>query len=192
MQQHDFNNADPQRDFDIIPEGTIALMQIKVKPGNVGDDGWLTPSKDGNSEGLDLELTIVEGNFAKRKLFTRFTLDGKTDGHAEARRISLSIIRAILESARGVMPDDKSEAAKAARRLSHYGELNGLRFIGRISVEPAKNGYKAKNTLDLVLTPDREGWRHVEQVPIEQSAAPAPSATQPTTAEIVKPSWAKS
>ena len=157
MQQHDLNDADVQRDFDIIPDGTIAELQIKVRPGNSSDDGYLRTSNDGNSQGLDLELTVVAGEYAKRKLWTLLTLDGKTDGHAEAARISRSKIRAILESARGIMPDDQSDTAKAARRMNHYGELNGLRFIGRIGVQPAQNGFKAKNTLDLVITPDRTG-----------------------------------
>jgi hypothetical protein len=84
MQQHDLNDADLQRDFDIIPGGTIAVLQIKVRPGNSGDHGWLRTSNDGKSQGLDLELTVVAGEYAKRKLWTLLTVDGKTDGHAEA------------------------------------------------------------------------------------------------------------
>jgi hypothetical protein len=191
--KRDLNDADAQREFDIIPDGTVAELQIGVRSGNAGDDGWLRTSKDGNSEGLDLELTVVHGEYAKRKLWSLFTLDGKKEGHQEAARISRSKIRAILESARGIMPDDQSETAKAARRLDHYGELNGLRFIGRIGVQPATSGYKAKNTLDLVITPNMIGWQPVEQLALKQAAkesAAAPSAAKPAPVKIEKPTWA--
>jgi len=95
-----------------------------------------------------------------------------------------------LESARGIMPNDQSDTAKATRRIDHYGELNGLRFIGRIGVQPAQNGFKAKNTLDLVVTPDRQGWQPVEQVAVKQNAqeSAAPNAAEP--ASVKRPAWA--
>jgi len=87
-----------------------------------------------------------------------------------------------------------SDAAKAARRLNHYGELNGLRFLGRIGVQPAQNGFKAKNVLELVITPDRTDWHAIEQVAVaKESAAPTATATPATPAtNIARPSWAKS
>src|SRR5262249_62262211 len=97
----DFNNADPQRPFDLIPADTIVSLHIKVRPGNAGEGGWLTRSQNGASEGLDLEYTVVDGTYAKRKVFERLTLHGTTEGHDEAARISQSKIRAMLESARG-------------------------------------------------------------------------------------------
>jgi hypothetical protein len=192
----DFNTASPQRSFDVIPPNTIATLQIRVRPGNVGNAGWLRRSKDGLSEALDLELTVVQGEFAKRKVWTLLTLQGTTDGHAEAARISQSKIRAILESARGVRPDDTSEAAVQARRIADYGELNNLRFIARIGVEPARSGFKAKNTVEEVITPDRTDWHHVEQVVAHQAAkdsdTPASEAAKPasTPAKIGRPRWA--
>ena len=167
-----------------------------MRPGNVGNGGWLRRSNDGLSEALDLELTVVHGEFAKRKVWTLLTLRGTTDGHAEAARISQSKIRAILESARGVRPDDTSEAAVQARRIADYGELNNLRFIARIGVEPATSRFKAKNTLEEVITPDRTDWHYVEQVAAHQAAkdsvAPLSEAAKPasTPAKIERPRWA--
>jgi hypothetical protein len=192
----DFNDAGPQRLFDVIPANTVATLQITVRAGSAGDGGWLRRSKDGGSEGLDLEFAVVHGEYAKRKLWTLLTLGGTTNGHAEAARISREKIRAILESARGIRPDDKSEAAAEGRRIANYGELNNMRFIGRIGVEPARNSFKAKNTLDEVITPDRTDWHHVEQVAVEQavkeSTAPSTAAAKPasTPAKIERPRWA--
>jgi hypothetical protein len=65
----DFNTAGPQRSFEVIPANTIATLQITVRPGHAGDDGNLRRSKDGSSEGLDLEFTVVGGPYAMRKFW---------------------------------------------------------------------------------------------------------------------------
>src|SRR5215469_4512330 len=171
MNSYDFNDADTQRNFDVIPDGTIATVRMTVRPGSAGEDGWLRRSKDGNSEMLDCEFVVLDGPFAKRKFWSLLTVAGSTPGHAEAAKISASKLRAILESARGIKPDDNSEAANQARRIQSYGDFNGLNFIARIGVEPPQNGYKAKNRLDHVVTPDEKAWR-----PVTQEPAAAPSA----------------
>jgi hypothetical protein len=186
----DFNEAQPQRSFDLIPAGTIATLQLKIRSGQAGEDGWLRRSKDGASEGLDCEFTVVDGRFAKRKLWMLFTLAGTTEGHAQAAEISRAALRAILESARGIRPDDDSDAAKQARRLSSYGDLDGLRFVARIGVVPAQNGYKAKNSLDEVITPDRADWQRVEQAAAKSASAAKPAAPATTPAKVARPQWA--
>ena len=74
----DFNDVGPQKSFDVIPAGTICALQITVRPGNAGDGGWLTAANTtkGNSIGLDLELVVVDGEYAKRKVWIRLTLSG--------------------------------------------------------------------------------------------------------------------
>ena len=96
----------------------------------------------------------------------------------------------MLESARGIKPDDTSDAAKQARRIGSYGDLNGLSFIARVGVEPPQNGYKAKNRLDHVVTSDEKAWHPVTQEPVAApSAAPAKPASTP--AKINRPDWSK-
>jgi len=189
----DFNNAGPQRSQDVIPAGTIATLHLTVRPGNAGEGGWLRRSKDGNSEGLDCEFTVVDGPFAKRKCWTLFTLFGTAPNHATAGEISASRLRAILESARGIRPDDNSDAARKARQTASYGDFDGLRFIARIGVEAPQNGYKSKNKLDEVITPERKEWRAIEQVAKDATSAPAQPA-QPAIAnaptKIERPKWA--
>ena len=96
-----------------------------------------------------------------------------------------------MESARGIRPDDKSDTAQQARRVASYGDFDGIRFIARIGVEPPQNGYKAKNTLDQIITPDRTDWYAVEQIAKAGSTSTAPTAGKAEPAKIVKPSWAK-
>jgi hypothetical protein len=187
----DFNSAGGQRTTDVIPANTTLSLQLTIRSGGVGDGGWLARAADGASEGLDCEFTVVDGQYAKRKLWQRFTLHGTTPGHAEAGEISRNTLRAILESARGIKPDDKSEAAQAARKVSSWGDFNDLRFVARIGVRPPRDGYQAKNTILEVITPERQTWKKPEQVAVKLSSDSKPQApaTPPANA-IARPQWA--
>jgi hypothetical protein len=190
----DFNTVDEQRDFDVIPDETIAVVQLNIRPGDAGENGLLKRSKTGEAEGLDCAFTVVEGPYAKRKFFAFLVLSGTTDGHAEAARITHERLRGILESARGIKPLDISEAAQKARK-AEYQDFDGIRFIARIGVEPARDGYKAKNALARAITPDRKEWHPVEQIDqATRDAQRTPRAAAETpSADLVikKPEWAK-
>jgi hypothetical protein len=183
----DFNTAGEQRSFDVIPANTICTLQLTIHPGGAGDDHWLTRSADGASEGLDCEFTVVDGEFGKRKIWQRFTVNGTTPGHAEASEISRNTLRAILESARGIRPDDKSEAAQAQRKVSGWADFDGVRFVGRLGVRPPRDGYPAKNTILEVITPERQAWKQAEQ--IRTDASNTSTSTPPANA-IARPEWA--
>lgn len=187
----DFNGAEQQREGGVIPDGTIAVVHMTVRPGNTGEGGWLKRSKNGDSSALDCEFTVVEGQFAKRKFWSLFTVEGTTEGHAKAGEISASRLRGILESARGIRPDDESEAAKAGRRVTSWGDFDGVRFIAKIGVEKGKDGYKDKNTLDIAVTPDRKAWQKVEQVAKQPQQMAAPSIAAQQAAPAGKPAWAQ-
>jgi hypothetical protein len=188
MGAFDYNTADGQRDLDVIPNGTIAVVQLNIRKGDAGEDGLLKRSKSGESEGLDSEFIVVEGPHAKRKFFSFMVLSGTTDGHAQAADITRSRLRAILESARGIKPQNVSEAAKKSR-VAEYRDFDGIRFLAKIGIEPAKGEYKAKNILASVITPDLKEWRPIEQ--IEQPSRTTPAATTPAGKTIVKPPWAQ-
>ena len=185
----DFNTAKEQSDYDLIPAGTVAVVQMNIRAGECGEDDILSRSKSSEAEGLDSVFTVVEGKYAKRKFFAFQVVSGTTEGHATAGKITHSKLRAILESARGIKPTDVSEAAKKARDVN-YVDFDGIRFIAKIGVEKGTNGYKDKNVLDLVITPDLKGWHPVEQV--DRAATPsAPAAPEtPASNVIVKPAWA--
>jgi hypothetical protein len=185
----DFNTAETQRTREVIPADTIAVIHMSIRLGDAGPGKWLKTSKDSNSKGLDCEFTVADGEHAKRKFWSRFTLEGETEGHKDARDISLRTLRAILESARGIKPDDQTDSAKKAR-MAEYADFDGIRFIGRIGVEPAKNGYAAKNALLEVITPDRKDWHPIEQV--QRADRPGqPSVVSEPAPVITKPEWAK-
>lgn len=185
----DLNQAPKQTTSDLIPDGTIVPVNATLRPGGAGDGGWERRSKEGVSQGLDFEFTVIEGPFARRKFWTLFTVSGETAGHQTAAEISISRIRAMVESARGINPADESEAAMAARRITSWEELDGLRFWAKVGLERGKDGYKDKNQLKSVITPDSKDWTKLDQGdrPVAKPAA-APAAAKP--AATGRPSWA--
>lgn len=195
----DFNNASEQKEGGLIPTGTLAPVHMTIRPGASGEGGWLKRSRAGDSMMLDCEFTVTEGPFAKRKFWTLMTVEGVTEGQQKAADISASRIRGILESARGIRPDDESPAGKSARQISSWGDLNNIRFLAKIGVEIGKGEYKGKdkNTLDFAVTPDRQAWQKIEQVAQQSSFQPigvaASNVAQAAAAAPVagKPSWAQ-
>jgi hypothetical protein len=199
MSNLNFNDADEQRSLDVIPAQTVVTLQMKIKPGAAGDDGWLTRSKDGASEHLNCEFTVVdEGQYHKRKVFERYTLVGTKPSHEDSARIARGKLRAILESARGIRSDDSSDDAKKAREVASWDDFDGIRFMARLGIEAASNGYAARNTIQEVITPDKKAWSKVEQV--EKPKKTAAAAANPGTAmvrperpanAIARPKWSE-
>jgi hypothetical protein len=190
---YDFNSAGPQRSFEVIPDGTLVVVEMNIRTGGAGEGGLFKRSKNGEAEGIDAEFVVVDGEYTKRKLWSFMVVSGTTDGHAQAADITTRTLRAILESARGIKPTDASEAAKEMRKAA-YADFDGLRFMVKVGVEPAANGYKAKNILSDVITPDRKEWHPVEQEPKPSTpggGAEAPTSPSASATPITKPAWAQ-
>jgi hypothetical protein len=188
----DYTDAPEQRGDELIPANTVATVQMKIRPGNAGEGGLLTRSKDGGCEMLDCELIVVDGPHTKRKLWERYVLNGTTRGHEEAANISRGKLRAVLESARGVKPDDMSEEARKAR-TAELSDFDGLRFIARIGIEKGKprndgtgENYPDRNVITTIITPDKKNWRTVEQAPPSRSSDSGVAVPAP----ITRPTWA--
>lgn len=191
---YDLNSAEKQTVPEShIPHGTIVPVHATLRPGGSGQDGWLRRSKNGDSLAMDFEFTVIEGKYARRKFWTLFTVEGETEGQQKAADISRSRLRAMLESARGVDPSDESERAVAARRVASLGDFDGLRFWAVVGLEKAKpdSGYKDKNFLLAVVTPDRKEWSKIDQAGPATGPAPA-AAAQPAAVKASgsRPSWA--
>src|SRR5262249_19705855 len=146
-----------------------ATLRIKIRAGGVGEDGMLTRASTG-AEMLDVEFTVVDGEFKQRRFWMNLVLQGHTDGHAKAAEISRGVLRTIIESALGIKPDDMSPQAREDRILG-IKAFDGMTFIGKIGIEkggakPDGSGnYSDKNFLSTVITPDRKEWHAVVQPP---------------------------
>ena len=193
---YDYSDAPPPQ-FEVIPHGTTATLVLHIRAGDVGEDGLLTRSKDGGCEMLVSELTIVDGPYKGRKLFERWILAGTTDGHAKSADINRSTLKAILDSALGLKPDDLSPQARAARTVD-LKQFEGMSFIGRIGIEkgrPRNDGsgesWPDKNILAAVITPDKRDWHPVEQSPpFNGGGGGAQAAPAETASPIARPGWA--
>lgn len=147
----DFNNAEPQNRFDLIPANTIAKARLVLKAGNDSVDNFVTRSKNGDTAYLNCEFIILEGEHAKRKIFDKIGVEGpdKWVNMGKAR------IRAILESAKNIQQKDLSETATKARQIDSFEELNNLDVVIKIGIEHDKSGqYQDKNRILSIITPD--------------------------------------
>jgi hypothetical protein len=185
---YDYTEAPPQREIELIPHGTVATVALKIRAGGAGEGGLLKRSKNGDCEMLELEFTVVDGPYVGRKFWENLILAGTTDGHAKASEVSRGRIRAIIESAKGIKPQDLSPQARQERTVE-LKDIDGMNFVAKIGVEkgkPRNNGsgeyYADKNILAAVVTPDRQDWHSVEQRPRFDSGSGGPP--------IAKPAWA--
>jgi hypothetical protein len=191
----DYTDAPPPS-FDLIPQDAVATVSIHIRAGGVGEDGMLKRSANGDCEMLDFEFTVLDGTYKGRKFWHNLLLVGTTDGQKKMAAGNLGVLKAILDSALGLMPNDVSAEARAARTVS-VKWFDGKSFIAKIGIEgggPKKDGsgnYPDKNVLAAAITKDKSGWHAVEQPPLINSggdAAPTPSAP---AASVARPNWAQ-
>ena len=77
----DFNGADTQdAAFNLIPANTLVKVCLTVRPGGAGPEGWLTQSKTSPALYLNTEAVVMEGPFARRRIYTRIGFRGKAAG----------------------------------------------------------------------------------------------------------------
>ena len=199
---HDYSKAPPSRGFELIPPGTLATVIMRIRPGGVGEDGLLTRSEKGDCEMLNVEYTVVDGPYARRKIFENQIIEGTTQGQKDMAQHYCGVRKQILESARNIKKGDTSPQARAAYQAD-LGDFDGLIFPVKIGVErgkPRKDGsgenYDDKNIIAAVITPDKKEYRPVEQSPPfsgggSSGAAAPPSAAPPSAAPpIERPKWA--
>ncbi len=204
---NDFNDAGQQAGFDLIPKGTLTKVRMTIKPGGFDDasrgwtGGWATESDQTGSVYLNAEFVVLDGPFIKRKLWSTIGLhSAKGDEWANMGR---AFIRAALNSARGIQPGDTGAQAQAARRIQHFGELDGLVFVGRVDVEKDSRG-DDKNVIKQAIEPDHKEYARLMAGAAPSAASPTGTASpthavapiaQPTYAKpaagITKPSWAQ-
>ncbi len=186
----DFNDAEQQQGFDLIPKGTTVKVRMTIKPGGHDDPaqgwtgGYATESFDTGSVYLACEFVVLDGPFAK-----------PTWG-----QMGRSMIRGILNSARNVHPQDNSPQAASARRIQGFHELDGIEFLARVDVEKDAKG-EDRNVVKLVVEPDHKDYAALMGVPSKShtgggsAVAPAPAAPQQANAQRPavpgKPAWAQ-
>lgn len=205
---NDFNDAESQTSYDLIPKGTIAPVRLTIKPGGYDDPaqgwtgGYATRNETSGSVYLNAEFVITEGTYAKRKIWSLIGLLSLKG--PEWANMGRSFVRGILNSARGLSDKDNSPEALAARRINGFADIDGIEFLAKIDVGKDANG-DAKNEIRFAVTPNQKEWDSYVQsggvwrpganqnqtTPTPQSmpATSAPAATAQSTPN--RPSWAQ-
>jgi hypothetical protein len=178
---------------DLIPAGTVAVVQANIRFGG-GTDAVLRPTRNGDAEGLDLTLTVLEGPNAKRTLFWFVLVNGSTDGQKSMADSNLARLKQVIDSAKHLDPNDRSAQARAARSLN-WRDFDGLRFLAEIGIEPGKDGYQDKNVVAKVITKDMAQWGGrppIDQVAPTYGAGQASNGASAASAPapVTRPAWA--
>jgi hypothetical protein len=197
----DFNSAEDQTSFDLIPPNTLVKVRMTIKPGGFDDpsQGWVggyaTHSTETGAIFLNAEFVVLAGVYVKRKIWSNIGLYSAKNENRWGK-MGRSFIRGILNSARGIMPKDESPNAQAARRINGFADLDGIEFVGKISMGKDKYGAD-KNEMQHAITPDNKEYAALMgavagvAAPLPATAPPAyrPPAQQPNVTG--KPSWAQ-
>ncbi len=185
----DFNDAEAQQSgFNLIPKGTLVPVLMTLKAGGYYDasqgwnDGYPTQSPTTGAVYLAAEFVITGGEFAKRKMWSNVGLyspKGPT-----WTQMGRTFVRAALNSARNVLPQDNSPQAAAARRIQGFVDLDGLEFVVRVDIEKDGRGDE-RNVVKTAVEPDHPDYARIMGVPSKLAPNPAtpansaPKATAP-------------
>lgn len=187
----DFNTAEQQSTgTGAIPPDSVVPFKMTIRSPRAGKEGTVHPLFNRASTGneyIDVEFE-VGGSFAGKKIWQNFTLHGSE----KAAKISMRTLRAIIESARNIDPNDASPQAAAGRQMSDWADFNGMVFLGKVKcvVEQSnKDGnWYVNNEIAKVITPDMPEYaqgEHITDKPIPPipDGLPAPAASAPVTAQ---------
>ena len=194
---NDFNDA--RSTTSVIPKGAIAKVRLSIRPGGYDDpsQGWTGGYATRGSTGavyLNAEFTVLEGPYARRKIFSLIGLHSPKG--PDWGNMGRALVRAILNSARGISDKDVSPQAQSARRIRGFADLDGIEFDAKIDVGTDTNG-DPKNEIRTAVTPDHKEYTGV-MGPVAQSfgfqnGGAAQTAAQPAAAPAagMRPSWAQ-
>lgn len=207
MSWNDFNSAEDQQAFDVIPRGTIAKVLMTIKPGGYDDHhhgwtgGYATDNPDTGSVYLNCEFVVLDGPYAKRKIWSLIGLYSVKG--PEWTNMGRTMIKGILNSANRLLPEDQSPAAQQKRRLAGLHELDGIEFVVQIGVQKDRDE-ELRNTIKMAVTPDHKDYAAVmngmsttapvtQTQPVNHSGvANQPQTTRAATASPAgRPSWAQ-
>lgn len=198
----DFNSAAEQSSYDLIPKGTVVRVRMTIKPGGYDDPsqgwtgGYATRSMTTGSVYLNCEFVVLDGPFARRKMWSLIGLYSAKG--AEWTNMGRTFIKAILNSARGINPNDSSPAAQNARRISGFADMEGIEFVGKVDWDKDQNG-QDKCVIKSAVTPEHKDYAaHMNGAPAGAASAPASSGGANAYAQATgrapvpgRPSWAQ-
>ena len=195
------DQSSQKQEFSLIPKGTIARAVIIVKQGDTeipefGNGPWFKKSRNTSAKWMELEFTIIGGEFDRRKFWDRLFVDGDKMGKSgmpQAKEIGLRTLKSLVESARNIDPADMSPQAQQARNISGMFDLNAMEICAKIGIKKGSNGYADQNSLMAALTPNSKEFIASAQAPVMQTsvAAAGTPTPSPPQANGAVPAWAQ-
>jgi hypothetical protein len=199
---NDFNSA--QSNTNVIPKGTLAKVHMTLRPGGFDDasQGWTGGYAKRGTTGsvyLDAEFTVLDGPYAKRKIWSLIGL--YSPNSPNWANMGRSLVRGMLNSARGISDKDMSPEAQAARRISGFADLDGIEFVARIDIGTDASG-DDKNEIRAAVTPDHRDYAALMgtaglqfggagNTPQQPATATQPSQPASAPGAAGRPSWAQ-
>jgi hypothetical protein len=176
----DFNTAE-RSTAGVIPKGTILPVVIAIQGGGAdmpgmgpNDSGAFKMTKADDAYMLVLEQTVIAGTYKGRKVWSYLGVKGNgSDGHDKWVAGSMSKLRGIVESSRGISPKDDSDKAVAGRKIDGFMDLNGMTYTAKAGIEAGEDGYEDKNIL-YAVTPDSKDYVAPGEAPAQAVEKPAP------------------
>lgn len=144
----------PQAAFEPIPNNWYNVMI---------DESEMKPTKAGDGAYLECRLSVIDGDYANRKLFIRLNLQNKNETAVEIAYGQLSAIC----HATGVIQVNDSQ------------ELHGKPFAAKVTIRPPKDNYEATNEV--------KGFKACDGVTSASTSGSAGSSTGTGAA----PAWAQ-
>ena len=158
---NNFNDAEDQMSYELIPHKTIAKVRLLLKKGNhvtkEWPDGWATKSKSGTCVYLASEFVILNGEYENRKVWSNIGLH--SDNSEKYGEIGRSMIKAILNSAHGLHSKDKSPEAEKQRQIKSFVDLDNLQAVVEVTIND--KGESPWNEIKTIITPDHAKYSQV-------------------------------
>ena len=149
--------ADPnnvQGDYSPIPAGEYSVHVVNSD---------MKPTKNGSGNYLELEMEVLDGDQAGRKLFDRLNLDNP---NAQAMEIAQRTLNAIC-------------VATGKMSISDSTELHNIPMVAVVKVDPPRGEYGASNSIRTYK-------------PAGGASAPAAQATGNAANSNATPPWKRS
>jgi hypothetical protein len=166
---------------EFIPAGTLAYMSVskwEMKKSQTTGGGY-----------AGLELTVVGGPYAKRKIFVNNLMDPDDALNSEkARAAGMSAMARMLEAVGVFNPADMSSYSRISNLHQCVEALYNLSSQGKtiavkVGIEKGKGGYPDKNAVTAYLSPnpansDFKFWKLLQSGGGAVTSAP-PTASAP-------------
>ena len=160
----DFNDAEDQNIFDVIPKNTLAKVCMRIRPGGFDDfsrgwnGGYATQNEHTGAVYLNCEFVVLEGPYAKRKVWSLIGLHSPKG--PEWTNMGRAFVKSVLNSAFGLSPNDHSNAANQRRCIGGMKDLDGLTFAVKIDMEQDQHG-DDKNVIKSVICAGHKDYARI-------------------------------